>query len=73
MNYYVVNYLVFDNRRIVENNWTAVSLHNFANIDDFRNTIAKMKNMHKNAASIVIKSYKQVSLEEYNRENNIAV
>ena len=68
MKYYVVNYLVFENRKIVENEWVGVPLHNFANTNDFRTVIANKKHGLVDPANIVIKSYKQVNEAEYYNE-----
>lgn len=73
MKYYIVNYLIFENRKIVKNEWVGVPLHNFANTNDFRAVIANLDRGINNPASIVVKSYKQVSEAEFYQENKLSV
>ena len=57
MYYYHVNYIILDNRTVIKNESVGVSLHTFANIDDFKKTIVAMKNVGSATENIVIKSY----------------
>lgn len=66
MKYYLVNYIILDNKTVIENENVGIELHTFANIDDFKKLIAEMKNEDTKIEHIVIKSYKQISVEAYN-------
>ncbi|MEO6228527.1 MAG: hypothetical protein ABJB11_01450 [Ferruginibacter sp.] len=70
MNYYVVNYLVLDEKEILENKNIYLPMQSLANIQEFKTTIAKGIHARLNPNCIVIKSYKQVSMEEYNHLHN---
>lgn len=70
MNYYMVNYLVLDDKEILENESIYHPMQTFANVQDFKSTIAKGIHARLNPNSVVIKSYKQVSIEEYNQLGN---
>ncbi len=70
MNYYIVNYLVLDEKEILDNKSIYLPMQTFANIQDFKSTIAKSIHARLNPNSVVIKSYKQVSIEEYNNLGN---
>ena len=71
MKYYLVNYIILDKKTVTvtENENVGITLHSFANIDDFKKTIAKMKNEEAIKDDIVIKSYKQISQEAFNSLN----
>ncbi len=69
MKYYLVSYLILDGKNVKENAQVYISLHNFANILDFKQNISTAKKATENVETIVIKSYKQVSMEEYNLAN----
>ena len=66
MKYYFVNYLVVENQQLLERNWIGLPLQSPANTMDFKILITRLKNKVKNPATIVIESYKQVSMEEFN-------
>ena len=66
MKYYLVNYIVLDNKTVTENENIGITLHTFANIDDFKKTISAMKDAGSETENIVIKSYKQISKEAFN-------
>jgi hypothetical protein len=70
MKYYLVSYLVFENREIVENSRIGIPLHHFANTRDFKIMITKLRDKVTNPSSIVINSYKEVSMEQFNFETN---
>lgn len=70
MKYYLVNYLVMEAKQVLENEKVYIPMHTFANVRDFKDTISKATPTYINPASIVIKSYKQVSPEEYNYTAN---
>ncbi len=73
MKYYLVNYIILNNKTVTENENVGITLHSFANIDDFKKTIATMKNDEAATDNIVIKSYKQISQEAYNCLNTAMV
>lgn len=73
MKYYLVNYLILENKQVLENERVYIPMHGFASISDFKQTIAKAKQAIANPESIVIKSYKQVSMEEFNSINRASV
>jgi len=66
MKYYLVNYIILQNKRVTENEYVGVTLHTFANIDGFKKAIAEIKNGAINIDDVVIKSYKQISEDSYN-------
>jgi hypothetical protein len=65
MKFYLVNYIILDNRTVIANENVGITLHNFANITDFKKSIAILKNIVSETEKIVIKSYKQISKEAY--------
>ena len=69
MHYYLVNYLILEDKKVLINEHIYISLYNFANTNDFKQTIAGSVKSISNPESIVIKSYKQVTLEEYDGMN----
>ena len=71
MKYYFVNYLVFDNKEIVEKKWIGIPLHHFANTNDFKLMITRQNEPVKNPGCIVIERYKQVTKEEFYHKNAI--
>ncbi len=73
MKYYLVNYIILNHKTVTENENVGITLHSFANIDDFKKTIATMKNDEAVTENIVIKSYKQISQEAYNCLNTAMV
>jgi len=73
MKYYLVNYIILNHKIVTENENVGITLHSFANIDDFKKTIATMKNDEAVTENIVIKSYKQISQEAYNCLNTAMV
>jgi hypothetical protein len=73
MKYYLVNYIILDNRTVIENEHVGLSVHSFANIDEFKKSIAEMKHDAVAVDNIVIKSYKQISAETFNALNRETV
>ena len=69
MKYYLVNYLILQDKKVLESEEVYIPVHGFANIPEFKQTIARSKKAT-NPETVVIKSYLQVSPEEYNRLNN---
>ena len=69
MKYYLVNYLILQDKKVLESEAVYIPLHGFANIPEFKQTIARSKEATK-PETVVIKSYLQVSPEEYNRLNS---
>ena len=69
MKYYLVNYLILQDKNVLESEAVYIPMHGFANIPEFKQTIARSKKAT-NPETVVIKSYLQVSPEEYNRLNN---
>lgn len=71
MKYYLVNYIILDKKTVTvtENENVGITLHSFANIEDFKKSIAAMKNEVTVKDDIVIKSYKQISQETFNSLN----
>ncbi|MDO9375023.1 MAG: hypothetical protein Q7T76_11420 [Ferruginibacter sp.] len=69
MKYYLVNYLILHEKKVLENEAIYLPLHGFATISAFKETIARSKENGTNPETIVIKSYLQVSPEEFNRIN----
>ena len=69
MKYYLVNYLILQDKNILESEAVYIPMHGFANIPEFKQTIARSKEAT-NPETVVIKSYLQLSPEEYNRLNN---
>ena len=67
MKYYLVNYLILQDKKVLENEAVYVPLHGFASISDFKQTIARSKEDDTNPETVVIKSYLQVSHEEFAR------
>ncbi|MEO6721702.1 MAG: hypothetical protein ABIN67_15140 [Ferruginibacter sp.] len=72
MKYYFVNYLVFDNKEIVEKKWIGVPLHHFANTNDFKLMISRQKDSVKSPEAIIIERYKQVTKEEFYHKTPIS-
>lgn len=66
MKYYLVNYILLDNKVITLNENIGISLYSFANIEEFKQTIAARKSGVAETEQVVIKSYKQISQEAYN-------
>jgi hypothetical protein len=66
MKFYLVNYIILDKKTVIENENIGITLHSFANIPDFKKSIAAMKNAGSETENIVIKSYKQISKEAFN-------
>ena len=73
MKYYLVNFLVLNNKIVTLNENIGIPLHTFANIDDFKKSIASLKNDAAEVENIVIKSYKQISREAFNSLNTAMV
>ncbi|MEP7110962.1 MAG: hypothetical protein ABI760_23405 [Ferruginibacter sp.] len=69
MKYYLVNYIVLNKKTVIENKNIGITLFTFANIDDFKKSISTIKNVRSETEKIVIKSYKQISLEAFNSLN----
>ena len=67
MKYYLVNYLILQDKKVLENEAVYIPLHGFASISDFKQSIAMSKEDDTNPHSVVIKSYLQVSQEEFTR------
>jgi hypothetical protein len=65
MKYYLVSYIILDNKTITENGKTAICLHGFACIEALRKSIAAQNKIGYNTDNIVIKSYKQVTREAF--------
>jgi hypothetical protein len=66
MKYYLVNYILLDNKMITLNENIGIGLHSFANIDEFKKSIAAMNLEGIEKEKVVIKSYKQISKEAFN-------
>ena len=71
MKYYLVNYIMLDKKTVTvtENENIGIPLHTFANIDDFKKSIASLKNDRAQPEDIIIKSYKQISQEAFQSLN----
>ena len=69
MKFYLVNYIILDKKTVIANENIGITLHTFANIPDFKKSIANMKNAVSETENIVIKSYKQISKEAFNSLN----
>lgn len=67
MKYYLVNYLILEDKTVLENEQVYMPMHSFSGIGDFKQTIADAKDNCTDPESIVIKSYLQISTEEFNR------
>ena len=63
MKYYLVNYIILQNKRVTENEHVGVTLHTFANIEGFKQSISDLKHGCVDIDNVVIKSYKQISEE----------
>jgi hypothetical protein len=70
MKYYLVNYLILKDKTVLENEAVYIPMHGFSGISDFKDTIARSKNETTCPETVVIKSYQQVSPEEFNSTNN---
>ena len=69
MKYYLVDYLILEDKTVLENEQVYMPMHSFSGIGDFKQTIADSKDNYTDPESIVIKNYSQVSSEEFNRVN----
>lgn len=65
MNYYLVNYIVLENKNVIVNDRIGITLQAFGNINDFKNIITRIHKTDAHSESVVIQSYKQVYKEEY--------
>ncbi|MEO6733126.1 MAG: hypothetical protein ABIN01_18015 [Ferruginibacter sp.] len=65
MKYYLVNYIILNKNIIIENQHIGIPLFTFANINDFKKTIAAKKSAGPEIENIVIKSYQEISKEAF--------
>ena len=56
MKYYLVNYLILQDKKVLESEAVYIPLHGFANIPEFKQSIARSKEAT-NPETVVIKSY----------------
>lgn len=66
MKYYLVNFILLDNRMITLNENIGIGLHSYANIEEFKDSIASLNLAGVEKDKVVIKSYKQISKEAFN-------
>ncbi len=66
MKYYLVNYLILKDKTVLESEAVYIPMHEFSGISEFKQTIARSKQEVTCPETVVIKSYQQVSREEYN-------
>jgi hypothetical protein len=66
MKYYLVNYILLDNKMITLNENIGIGLHTYANIEEFKQSIVAMNMAGVEKEKVVIKSYKQISKEAFN-------
>ncbi len=66
MKYYLVNFIALDNRIITLNENIGIGLHSYADIEEFKVSIAAMNFAGVEKEKVVIKSYKQISEEAFN-------
>ncbi len=66
MKYYLVNFILLDNRMIILNENIGIGLHSYANIEEFKESIASLNLAGVEKDKVVIKSYKQISKEAFN-------
>jgi hypothetical protein len=66
MKYYLVNFILLDNRIITLNENIGIGLHSYANIEEFKESIVSMNMVGVEKEKVVIRSYKQISKEAFN-------
>jgi len=66
MKYYLVNFILLDNKVITLNENIGIGLHSYANIEEFKISLSAMNLTGVEKEKVVIKSYKQISKEAFN-------